>query len=329
MISLLCWLVVLGAAAALPTHLQSRQDWSLGYYSYELSTFGCKPVIFVFAKATYEPGNIGNTVGPHMSDGLKAAFGVRNVVTQGVDYWGFMETNFYPGGAPPWGIYDMQLLLTAAAACPDSKIVASGYSQGAALVHRAIEGLSEEVKSKIAGVVTFGDTQTYQDGGRIKGYPQNDTLIICNVGDVICTGTLYVFPIHFDYVKWVPTAVLFLTQKLLQANEEHPWPDDAFAFPGITTTTTTLAPQPSVPYTLPTGKPTGKPTWRPSTPAISGLPTPPTPGFPIPTAPESLTPELRDDDDDDDEGSDTYNDDGIETIKWLPFTNTSTGGARW
>lgn len=69
----------------------------------------------------------GNTVGPALSDGLKVLFGPANVATQGVDYWGFIETNFYPGGAPPWGIYDMQLLLNAAATCPDSKIVAAGY----------------------------------------------------------------------------------------------------------------------------------------------------------------------------------------------------------
>lgn len=73
------------------------------------------------------PNFQGNTVGPALSDGLKAVFGPANVATQGVDYWGFIETNFYPGGAPPWGIYDMQLLLDAAATCPDSKIVAGGY----------------------------------------------------------------------------------------------------------------------------------------------------------------------------------------------------------
>ncbi|KAI1080861.1 cutinase-domain-containing protein [Whalleya microplaca] len=216
------------AGSALPTSLKPRQAWVVGYSAYELSNFGCKPIIFIFAKATIEPGNLGNTVGPLVSDGLKSVFGVRNVATQGVDYWGFIQTNFYPGGAPPWGIYDMQLLLSAAATCPDSKIVAAGYSQGAALTHRAIEGLGAEIRDKIAGVVTFGDTQTFQDGGRIRNYDTNRTLIICNAGDVVCTGTLYVFPMHFDYVKWVPTAVAFLAQKLLDANRDHPWPNGSF-----------------------------------------------------------------------------------------------------
>lgn len=38
------------------------------------------------------------------------AFGVTNVATQGVDYYGLVEGNWYPGGAPPWGIYDSELL---------------------------------------------------------------------------------------------------------------------------------------------------------------------------------------------------------------------------
>ncbi|KAI1371331.1 carbohydrate esterase family 5 protein [Hypoxylon crocopeplum] len=226
--------VCFAAALAFPAALQPRQSWTFGYWAHELTEYGCKPIIFIWAKATIEPGNMGNTVGPRLSDGLKAVFGPANVVTQGVDYWGFIETNFYPGGAPPWGIYDMQLLLNAAATCPNSKIVAAGYSQGAALTHRAIEGLPQEVKDKIIAVVTFGDTQTWQDGGRIKDFDKNRTLIICNVGDVVCTGTLYVFPVHFDYVKWVPTATYYLAAKLMDDAVLKPWPNGSFIFPNVT-----------------------------------------------------------------------------------------------
>ncbi|GAP92649.2 putative cutinase [Rosellinia necatrix] len=167
----------------------------------------------------------GATIGPALSDGLKSVFGVTNVATQGVDYYGFIGGNYYPGGAPPWGIFDMQVIITAAATCPHSKIVVSGYSQGAAIVHRAIEGLAERVRGRIAGVVTFGDTQALQDGGRIRGYPPARTLIICNYGDIICAGALVpVYPVHWDYVKWVPTATLFLAQAVLTAAAAvDPW----------------------------------------------------------------------------------------------------------
>jgi cutinase len=83
------------------------------------------------------------------------------------------------------------------------------------------------VRSRIAGVVTFGDTQTLQSGGHIAGFSTQKTLIICNVGDIICVGTLLpLYPMHWDYVKWVPTATLFLAQMVLQANAVDPWPSN-------------------------------------------------------------------------------------------------------
>ncbi|KAI0205268.1 cutinase-domain-containing protein [Astrocystis sublimbata] len=221
-----------GPAAAAPSSSNhaARQAWSVGWWSSELQKFGCRPIIFVFAKASLEPGNLGGTIGPNLSDGLKAAFGVTNVATQGVDYYGFIGGNYYPGGAPPWGIYDMQAIVTGAAACKHSKIVVAGYSQGAAIVHRAIEALPLETRERIAGVVTFGDTQTLQDRGRIEGFPANKTLIICNNGDIICAGWMVpVYPVHWDYVKWVPTATLFLAQRVLAANAVDPWPNGTLA----------------------------------------------------------------------------------------------------
>jgi len=160
----------------------------------------------------------GVSVGPALSNGLKTYFGAENVATQGVNYLALIETNFYPGGAPPYGIYEMQVLLaTAAIYCPQSKIVAAGYSQGAAITHRAVESLPQYVKDRIAGIVTFGDTQAYQDGGRIKGYPLEKTFIICNTGDLVCIGTAYIAPTHFPeyYLLRVPEAVSFLVGRLL------------------------------------------------------------------------------------------------------------------
>ncbi|KAJ2980180.1 hypothetical protein NUW58_g7017 [Xylaria curta] len=108
---------------SLPSPVGPRQVWTVGWWARELQQYGCRPVIFVFAKATFEPGNLksetladhdivsmqGHTIGPTLSDGLKAAFGVTNVATQGIDYYGFLEGNYYPGGAPPWAIYDSAL----------------------------------------------------------------------------------------------------------------------------------------------------------------------------------------------------------------------------
>lgn len=92
-------------------------------------------------------------------------------------------------------------------------------SQGAALVHRAIEDLSSAVKDKIVGVVTYGDTQNRQDGGQIPKFPKDKVLVICNTGDAVCEGTLAILAPHLDYVRRVPEAVNFLDEKLKAAGK--------------------------------------------------------------------------------------------------------------
>lgn len=117
------------------------------------------------------------------------------------------------------------------------------------------------MKSKIAGVVTFGDTQTLQDGGRIRGFPTNKTLIICNLGDVICTGTLLVYPVHLDYVKWVPTAVAYLIEKLLEADARDSFMGLGGNMGGANVTAPPALPEPSA--------------WPPAwTGSIAPMPTP-------------------------------------------------------
>ncbi|KAJ2895622.1 hypothetical protein MKZ38_006297 [Zalerion maritima] len=86
----------------------------------EYRVYGCRPVIFFFARGSTEIGNMGTVVGLGVCDGLKSAYGSSKVACQ---------------------------------------IVVGGYSQGAALTHRAVEGRSSSVKNKVVGAVTFGDTQ--------------------------------------------------------------------------------------------------------------------------------------------------------------------------
>jgi cutinase len=110
----------------------------------------------------------GTVIGPPLSRNLKSTLGSTAVAVQGIDYPAAISTNLLPGGADRNGIATMKSLLEQAASqCPNSKLVAGGYSQGAALTHRAIENLSDAVKGKIVGVVTFGDTQNLQDRGQI------------------------------------------------------------------------------------------------------------------------------------------------------------------
>jgi len=106
------------------------------------------------------------------------------------------------------------MLSGAASKCPSSKLVVSGYSQGAALVHAAVEQLSSTVRARIYAAVTFGDTQKQQDGGKIPNYDASRTLILCNDGDLVCEGTLVVTSAHLSYTSKVPTAVSFIVSKV-------------------------------------------------------------------------------------------------------------------
>lgn len=193
--------------------LEARQN--VGITSNEYDRYGCRPVIFFFARGSTELGNMGQTVGPPTGEGLKRAFGSTNVAVQGIDYPAALATNFNIGGADFGGIREMEDYLDRASVrCPTSNIVVGGYSQGAALVHRAVEDRSAAVKARIAGAVTYGDTRNLQDRGRIPDFDTAKTLVICNTGDAVCAGTLTILPAHLDYVRRVPEAVAFLVARI-------------------------------------------------------------------------------------------------------------------
>jgi cutinase len=102
-----------------------------------------------------------------------------------------------PGGADPEGvaeaIKDYEL---AAANCPNTILTGGGYSQGAAVTRLAIQGLPENVKSRVAGIVLVGDTRFYQEKGQIKGFPADKVHTWCNgygelkagSADGVCNG---------------------------------------------------------------------------------------------------------------------------------------------
>ena len=110
-----------------------------------------------------------------------------------------------------------RLIQNAVSNCPTSKLVVGGYSQGAALTHRAVEDLTAAQKDKIVAAFTFGDTKNQQDRGQIPNFPQDKTKIICNTGDAVCSGSLVILAPHLDYERRAPEMVAFISGKLQAA----------------------------------------------------------------------------------------------------------------
>lgn len=75
-----------------------------------------------------------------------------------------------------------QLAQQAISACPDTKLVLSGYSQGAMVVHNA---LGDFDGSKVAAVLAFGDPLNGRD---FSGVDAGKVLEICGDSDFLCSS---------------------------------------------------------------------------------------------------------------------------------------------
>ncbi|RDW63299.1 cutinase-3 [Coleophoma cylindrospora] len=194
--------------------LEARQS---GDTSNDLVNGLCRKVTFIFARGSTESGNMGTIVGPQTCASLQATLGASNVACQGVGspYAATLADNFLPQNTSPTAIGAATAMFNLAnTQCPDTLIVAGGYSQGTAVMDGSIQALPAALQAKVKGVVLFGFTRNAQDGGRIPNYPTSQTKVFCAVGDLVCYNTLTITAAHLTYGVNAPAAAAFLAQEV-------------------------------------------------------------------------------------------------------------------
>lgn len=168
----------------------------------------CTTYTVIFARGTSEPGNVGILVGPPFFDALQSVVGSSALTIQGVNDYSASVDGYLEGGDPA-GSAEMAAQITAAYnACPNTKLVASGYSQGGQIVHNAIGLLPATVASWISKVVIFGDPD---DGTPLPNVASSKVDVYCHTGDNICVNGDLILPAHLTYAINAAAAATFVT----------------------------------------------------------------------------------------------------------------------
>ncbi|CAO2653017.1 Nn.00g024280.m01.CDS01 [Neocucurbitaria sp. VM-36] len=182
--------------------VEVRQLGSTTRNELETGSSPCPTAILIYARGSTEVGNMGLLTGAPLASALESHYGASSVWVQGVGdpYTADLGSNLLPGGTSQAAINEaVRLFNEANTKCPNSTVVAGGYSQGSAVIAGAIPKLSTTVRAQVKGVVFFGYTQNQQNGGGIPSYPQEDLKVFCAAGDEVCNGTLIITPAHLSY----------------------------------------------------------------------------------------------------------------------------------
>ena len=93
--------------------------------------------------------------------------------------------------------------------CPKTKLLVSGYSQGAQVVHNAAEILKSNAAATkfINSVVVFGDPDRKLPVGNVPSYKVS---IDCHKGDNICQNGEIIKVEHLTYCHDVGTEAAFV-----------------------------------------------------------------------------------------------------------------------
>ncbi|KAF3394090.1 hypothetical protein F1880_004609 [Penicillium rolfsii] len=166
----------------------------------------CTEWTVIFARGTAEPGNVGVLVGPPLFDALDDKFGSSAVTIQGVNDYSASVQGYLAGGDSNGSAEMARQIKAARSQCPHTKLIASGYSQGCQIVHKAIAQLDSDTASWISSVLLFGDPLK---GKALNGVPASRVFTACHALDDICKNGILIGPSHLTYAVDVVNAVQF------------------------------------------------------------------------------------------------------------------------
>ncbi|RDW85920.1 cutinase-1 [Coleophoma crateriformis] len=169
---------------------------------------GCADMMVMFARGTLEAAPLGSLTGPPFMSAIQSKIGGASMSFQGVDYPADVP-GFLAGGDAGGSKNMATMTMNALTACPNSKVVMSGYSQGGQLVHNAAKMMPAAMVAKVNSVVIFGDPD---NGKPVTGVSAAKTKVICHQGDNICAGGDTILTPHLTYSNDAGTAAAFVAQ---------------------------------------------------------------------------------------------------------------------
>ncbi|KAF9730892.1 hypothetical protein PMIN06_005839 [Paraphaeosphaeria minitans] len=157
-------------------------------------TTPCASNAVLFARGTFDSGNIGVWVGPFLRDSALSAF-AGDVHVQGVDakdYPANLADYVKEGGSESCADACAETVEAYVGKCPHANVFLSGWSQGALCAHKCVNRISAKAATQLKGLATFGDENALMDSPSLvpsklpfKSYCNEDNAS----PDLLCTAT--------------------------------------------------------------------------------------------------------------------------------------------
>jgi cutinase len=185
----------------------------------------CSDVELVVARGTFEPGTLGVIVGDPVLSDAKTKVGTKTITGYPVNYPANADAD-----SEKKGNLDMVNHVTAqAAACPNTKFVLVGYSQGAMVVDHSVgvdstgagpgggsppaAVIPAAIAGRVAAVLTFGNPITAYGKTLPQPYLTNYK-DFCREGDPVCNADGTNSLAHLFYFLDSGTAGTFIASKV-------------------------------------------------------------------------------------------------------------------